>query len=106
MQKYYFIDLFCGAGGVTTGVEGARWGGVKCAEVIACINHDAVAIASHEVNHPGVLRIQGFGDDYKLMGSKTKQKWMLGNAVEVNQAKVLIEASYGGNVVESERVAA
>ncbi len=44
-----------------------------------------------------LLRIQGFSDSYVLKGSKTKQKWMLGNAVEVNQAKVLVEASYSGN---------
>ncbi len=44
-KKYYFIDLFCGAGGTTTGI-------IDHAEVIACINHDANAIASHSANHP------------------------------------------------------
>lgn len=53
-----------------------------------------------------LLRIQGFGDDYKLLGSKTKQKWMLGNAVECNQATVMIEASYGGNIVNSKMMVA
>jgi len=49
------IDLFCGAGGVTTGIEKSRHKGIKCARVIACINHDPVAIASHKANHRGVL---------------------------------------------------
>lgn len=41
------VDLFCGAGGVSTGFS--RTPGCK---VIACINHDAVAIASHKANYP------------------------------------------------------
>lgn len=51
MQLLY-IDLFCGAGGTSTGVERARIDGRKCAKVIACVNHDANAIASHAANHP------------------------------------------------------
>lgn len=31
-----YIDLFCGAGGTSTGVERARLNGRKCARVIAC----------------------------------------------------------------------
>ena len=48
----YFIDLFCGAGGVTTGVTMARTAGRRRAKVIACVNHDANAILSHQANHP------------------------------------------------------
>lgn len=47
-----YIDLFCGAGGTSTGVERARLNGRKCAKVIACVNHDANAILSHAANHP------------------------------------------------------
>ncbi|WP_379963972.1 DNA cytosine methyltransferase [Epilithonimonas sp. UC225_85] len=47
-----YVDLFCGAGGTSTGVENARVNGEKCAKVIACVNHDANAIASHAKNHP------------------------------------------------------
>jgi len=54
-MKYYFVDLFCGAGGVTTGVHRARFKGKSCAEVIACVNHDPTAISSHAANHPDVL---------------------------------------------------
>lgn len=48
MSNYYFIDLFCGAGGTTTGI-------VRHANVIACINHDKNAIASHSANHPNAV---------------------------------------------------
>lgn len=50
--KLLYIDLFCGAGGTSTGVERARIDGSKCAKVIACVNHDANAILSHAANHP------------------------------------------------------
>ncbi len=36
----------------STGVEKANYKGRKCAKVIACVNHDANAIASHAANHP------------------------------------------------------
>lgn len=51
-MKLHYIDLFCGAGGTTTGVEAAHIGDMKCADVIACVNHDPNAIASHLANHP------------------------------------------------------
>lgn len=54
-RKVYFIDLFCGAGGVTSGIHRAQYYGKQFAEVIACVNHDPLAIASHEANHPGAL---------------------------------------------------
>ena len=69
-----YVDLFCGAGGTTSGVEYARVGGRKCAEVVACVNHDAHAIASHEANHPNVLhftediRTLDFTKPYHLKG--------------------------------------
>ena len=52
MRKLLYIDLFCGAGGTSTGVESATLDGQKCAHVIACVNHDPHAIASHLSNHP------------------------------------------------------
>lgn len=53
--KMIFIDLFCGAGGVTTGIERAKDKKVKLAKVIACVNHDPIAIKSHAYNHKHVL---------------------------------------------------
>lgn len=59
-----YIDLFCGAGGTSTGVETARWCGDKCAKVIACVNHDKNAIASHAANHPEALH---FTEDIRTL---------------------------------------
>ena len=62
--KLLYIDLFCGAGGTSTGVEKATFHGDKCAKVIACVNHDANAIASHAANHPDVLH---FTEDIRTL---------------------------------------
>ena len=43
MKQLLYIDLFCGAGGTSTGVNTARLEDEQCAEVIACVNHDAKA---------------------------------------------------------------
>lgn len=59
-----YIDLFCGAGGTSTGVESARVNGEQCAKVIACVNHDANAIASHAANHPKALH---FTEDIRTL---------------------------------------
>lgn len=59
-----YIDLFCGAGGTSSGVEYARVDGKKCAEVIACVNHDKNAILSHQANHPHTLH---FTEDIRTL---------------------------------------
>lgn len=64
MIKLLYIDLFCGAGGTSTGVENARIMGEQCAKVIACVNHDANAIASHAANHPDALH---FTEDIRTL---------------------------------------
>ena len=64
MKKLFYIDLFCGAGGTSTGVERAMYNGEKCAEVIACVNHDKNAIASHAANHPNALH---FTEDIRTL---------------------------------------
>lgn len=53
--KFIIIDLFCGAGGTTTGFEKSPY-----SKVIACINHDPVAIQSHKANHP---EMEHFAED-------------------------------------------
>lgn len=45
-KTIYWIDLFAGAGGTSTGIHLANQ------NVIACVNHDPTALASHEANHP------------------------------------------------------
>lgn len=63
-MKLLYIDLFCGAGGTSTGVNAACINGEKCADVIACVNHDANAIASHASNYPEALH---FTEDIRTL---------------------------------------
>ena len=64
MINLLYIDLFCGAGGTSTGVNTARLDGDECAKVIACVNHDANAIASHASNHPDAMH---FTEDIRTL---------------------------------------
>lgn len=64
MKNLLYIDLFCGAGGTSTGVNSARLNGEQCAEVVACVNHDANAIDSHASNHPDALH---FTEDIRTL---------------------------------------
>ncbi len=48
MIKEFVIDLFCGAGGTSTGVHLANC----TTTVAACVNHDIKAVESHRMNHP------------------------------------------------------
>lgn len=64
MVNLLYIDLFCGAGGTSTGVNSARIKGEECAKVVACVNHDANAIASHASNHPEALH---FTEDIRTL---------------------------------------
>lgn len=47
-MKIYYIDLFCGAGGTSTGIHLSN----SNATVLACVNHDKNAIESHRLNYP------------------------------------------------------
>lgn len=47
-MKEFVIDLFCGAGGTSTGIHLANCD----TTVTACVNHDKKAIESHRINHP------------------------------------------------------
>lgn len=55
---FLIVDLFCGAGGTTTGFAQATLKGGDIAKVIACVNHDAKAIQSHWKNHPEVKHFE------------------------------------------------
>jgi DNA (cytosine-5)-methyltransferase 1 len=55
-QKLYAADLFCGAGGTSTGLlEAARELGLDV-QLIA-VNHWDIAIATHSLNHPNVKHV-------------------------------------------------
>lgn len=53
--ELFVIDLFCGAGGLSEGVEEAHLNGNRCAKVVCCVNHDKNAILSHDANIPDAL---------------------------------------------------
>ncbi|WP_290169708.1 DNA cytosine methyltransferase [uncultured Muribaculum sp.] len=64
MKQLLYVDLFCGAGGTSTGVNSARLNGQSCASMVACVNHDPKAIASHAANHPEALH---FTEDIRTL---------------------------------------
>jgi DNA (cytosine-5)-methyltransferase 1 len=81
----YFIDLFCGAGGVTSGVMKAVKNGKRISDVIACVNHDQWAIASHKANHDGVLH---FTEDIRTLDIEPIVR--LVNQIRVTEADAII----------------
>ncbi len=63
--RYIVVDLFCGAGGTTTGFAKAKdKDGNQIAIIAACVNHDHKAIRSHWENHPEVYH---FEEDIRIL---------------------------------------
>ena len=50
-MEYLVADLFCGAGGTSTGAEKAVRA-MGDSMVLTCVNHWPIAIESHRRNHP------------------------------------------------------
>lgn len=88
--KLIYVDLFCGAGGTSTGVEQATIHGEKCARVVACVNHDANAIASHAANH---RETHHFTEDIRTLDMKPLAKIVSDSRQEYPSAKVVLWAS-------------
>lgn len=61
--RIFWVDLFSGAGGTTTGI----YMGNTRAKVVACVNHDANAIASHLANHPETKHFTEDIRDFKVV---------------------------------------
>ena len=89
-QQLLYIDLFCGAGGTSTGVERARLNGDKCAHVIACVNHDPNAIASHAANHPNALH---FTEDIRTLDLLPLVNHVINERNKYRSSKVVLWAS-------------
>jgi DNA (cytosine-5)-methyltransferase 1 len=83
--KLLVIDLFAGAGGVSTGFENNP----NC-KVIAAINHDEMAIASHEANHPDVFH---FVEDIRHIQMETLQTIVNESRAKYPDALFLLWAS-------------
>ena len=64
----YWIDLFSGAGGTTTGIHHSQTN----TKVVACVNHDALAIESHKANHPDCLHFTEDVRDMKVVKALKK----------------------------------
>ena len=90
MKELLYIDLFCGAGGTSTGVERAMIDGEKCARVIACVNHDPNAIRSHAANHPNTKH---FTEDIRTLDMKPLQTITDKERTKNPGAKVVLWAS-------------
>lgn len=67
----FWIDLFCGAGGTSTGIH---FTDIANMFVAACVNHDANAILSHELNHPHTLH---FTEDIRDFEVVKKLKYLV-----------------------------
>lgn len=55
LKTLTIIDLFCGAGGTSFGFTSATLNGEQIANVVACVNHDPLAIKSHLANFPNCI---------------------------------------------------
>lgn len=88
--KLLYIDLFCGAGGTSTGVTKAQLFGKQCAKVVACVNHDANAIASHQANHPDTLH---FTEDIRTLELNPLVKHLDKMKKKYPEAKTVLWAS-------------
>ena len=88
--QFLYIDLFCGAGGTSTGVETAKTKYGYCAKVIACVNHDANAIASHAANHPHTLH---FTEDIRILALNKLIAYVEAMKLLYPNAKIVLWAS-------------
>ena len=63
-QMIFWIDLFSGAGGTTSGIHLA---GLENVKVVACVNHDHNALFSHWRNHPHCMHFVEDVRDFKVV---------------------------------------
>ena len=65
-QIIFWVDLFCGAGGTSSGIH---FSGIKNLFVAACVNHDKNAILSHAENHQNTLHFTEDIRDFEVVKS-------------------------------------
>lgn len=88
--KLLYVDLFCGAGGTSTGIELAKINGSKCAKVVACVNHCANAIKSHRANHPDAMH---YTEDIRTLDVQPLHECLEKAKLEYSGAKTVLWAS-------------
>lgn len=88
--EFLIIDLFCGAGGTSTGFHNAMIGGKQIALVMACINHDPIAIKSHWMNYPDVVH---FEEDIRTVELKPLVDLKTKYSIIYPNAKIILWAS-------------
>ncbi len=88
--EFLIIDLFCGAGGTTTGFAMAQREGNNIAKVIACVNHDWKAIKSHWQNHP---EVEHYTEDIRTLDLKPLVELLNQNRCVYPDAKIILWAS-------------
>lgn len=88
--RLLYVDLFCGAGGTSTGVENAVVNGRKIAKVVACVNHDSNAIASHKANHPDAIH---YTEDIRTLELGPMIRHLTAARKAYPEAKVVLWAS-------------
>jgi DNA (cytosine-5)-methyltransferase 1 len=87
---FLVIDLFCGAGGTTCGFVQAELDGNAIVKVIACVNHDPIAIKSHWANHP---EVKHFEEDIRTLDLTELVKLVDFYRTKYPNAKVILWAS-------------
>ncbi len=83
--SFLIVDLFCGAGGTTTGFALS-----EVAKVIACVNHDHVAILSHWANHP---EVKHFEEDIRTLELSPLIKLVHESRLQYPDARLILWAS-------------
>ncbi|MBX2906194.1 MAG: DNA cytosine methyltransferase [Taibaiella sp.] len=84
--KLLVVDLFCGAGGTSTGFEMTNGEAL----VIACVNHDYLAIKSHWANYPHIAH---FEEDIRTLDLQCLVKLLDHYRMLYPEAKVVLWAS-------------
>jgi DNA (cytosine-5)-methyltransferase 1 len=84
--RFLVVDLFCGAGGTSTGFEMTD----GRAQVIACVNHDYMAIKSHWRNYPHIAH---FEEDIRTLELAPLVKLLNHYRMLYPEAKVILWAS-------------
>lgn len=88
--EFLVVDLFCGAGGTSLGFDRAEYEGQKIAQVIACVNHDALAILNHSINFPSCVH---FTEDVRSMDLDALNKIVVEHRAKYPNAKLILWAS-------------